>query len=82
MDRYWLLSNTCYGTWLPGKERGFVGRGHVSPSSVAASAPRRKRRGLAAEQARDREQQQCGADRREPYCVSESGHVANVARVS
>ena len=26
MDRYWLLSNTCYGTWLPGKERGFVGR--------------------------------------------------------
>jgi hypothetical protein len=26
MDRYWLLSNTCYGNWLPGDSRGFVGR--------------------------------------------------------
>ena len=26
MDRYWLLTNTCYGTWLPGDRRGFVGR--------------------------------------------------------
>lgn len=26
MDRYWLLTNTCYGTWLPGKQTGFVGR--------------------------------------------------------
>ncbi len=25
MDRHWLLSNTMYGTWLPGSERGFVG---------------------------------------------------------
>jgi hypothetical protein len=25
MDRYWLLTNTCYGTWLPGKGSGFVG---------------------------------------------------------
>src|SRR5947209_1222844 len=25
MDRYWLLTNTCYGTWLPGDARGFVG---------------------------------------------------------
>ena len=25
MDRYWLLTNTCYGTWLPGKAGGFVG---------------------------------------------------------
>ena len=25
MDRYWLLTNTCYGTWLPGDGRGFVG---------------------------------------------------------
>ena len=25
MDRYWLLSNTCYGRWLPGDPRGFVG---------------------------------------------------------
>jgi hypothetical protein len=24
-DRYWLLTNPCYGTWLPGKESGFVG---------------------------------------------------------
>ena len=25
MNRYWLLTNTCYGTWLPGDARGFVG---------------------------------------------------------
>jgi REP element-mobilizing transposase RayT len=25
MDRYWLLTNTCYGSWLPGDARGFVG---------------------------------------------------------
>lgn len=35
MDRYWLLTWTTYGTWLPGDDRGFVsnvdrgdGRGH------------------------------------------------------
>ena len=27
MDRYWLLSNTCYGTWLPGDERGWLRKG-------------------------------------------------------
>jgi REP element-mobilizing transposase RayT len=26
MDRVWLLTNTCYGTWLPGAAPGFVGR--------------------------------------------------------
>jgi REP element-mobilizing transposase RayT len=26
MNRYWLLTNTCYGTWLPGDARGFVAR--------------------------------------------------------
>ena len=25
MDRYWFLTWTTYGTWLPGDERGFVG---------------------------------------------------------
>ena len=25
MDRYWLLTNTCYGNWLPGDGRGFFG---------------------------------------------------------
>lgn len=25
MNRYWLLTNTTYGTWLPGDHRGFVG---------------------------------------------------------
>jgi len=25
MDRHWLITWTCYGTWLPGEERGFVG---------------------------------------------------------
>jgi REP element-mobilizing transposase RayT len=26
MERFWLLSSTFYGIWLPGDERGFVGR--------------------------------------------------------
>jgi REP element-mobilizing transposase RayT len=26
MDRHWFLTNTCYGNWLPGDPRGFVGR--------------------------------------------------------
>jgi len=26
MHRHWLLSSSFYGTWLPGDERGFVGR--------------------------------------------------------
>jgi REP element-mobilizing transposase RayT len=26
MDRYWLLTSTTYGNWLPGDERGFVSR--------------------------------------------------------
>lgn len=25
MDRYWLITWTCYGAWLPGDRRGFVG---------------------------------------------------------
>jgi len=25
MNRVWLLTNACYGTWLPGDARGFVG---------------------------------------------------------
>ena len=31
MDRYWFLTWTTYGTWLPGDKRGFVGP--VSDSS-------------------------------------------------
>jgi REP element-mobilizing transposase RayT len=26
MDRYWFLTSTFYGNWLPGDPRGFVGR--------------------------------------------------------
>jgi REP element-mobilizing transposase RayT len=26
VDRYWLLTSTTYGTWLPGDSRGFVSR--------------------------------------------------------
>lgn len=26
MDCYWLLTWTCYGHWLPGDQRGFVGK--------------------------------------------------------
>ena len=25
VDRYWFLTWTAYGTWLPGDDRGFVG---------------------------------------------------------
>ena len=25
MDRHWLITWTCYGSWLPGSARGFVG---------------------------------------------------------
>jgi hypothetical protein len=30
MDRYWLLTWTTYGTWLPGDQRGSVERSHNS----------------------------------------------------
>jgi len=33
MDRYWLITWTCYGTWLPGDRRGFVS--HVRDESGA-----------------------------------------------
>jgi hypothetical protein len=29
MDRYWLLTWTCYGSWLSGDQRGFVGNVRV-----------------------------------------------------
>jgi REP element-mobilizing transposase RayT len=28
MDRYWLLTWTCYGQWMPGDDRGFVSGVH------------------------------------------------------
>ena len=31
VDRYWFLTWTTYGTWLPGDERGFVG---VAPNDL------------------------------------------------
>jgi len=31
MDRYWLLTSTTYGTWLPGDGRGFVTNVRVGP---------------------------------------------------
>ena len=30
-DRYWLLTWTTYGTWLPGDSRGFVSNIRISP---------------------------------------------------
>jgi hypothetical protein len=36
MDRYWLLTWTTYGTWLPGDKRGFV-----SPVRTGAGSERR-----------------------------------------
>jgi REP element-mobilizing transposase RayT len=31
MDRYWLLTSTTYGTWLPGDHRGFVSNVREGP---------------------------------------------------
>jgi REP element-mobilizing transposase RayT len=31
MDRYWLLTSTTYGTWLPGDRRGFVSNVREGP---------------------------------------------------
>lgn len=40
MDRYWLLTSTTYGTWLPGDSRGFVGETRdASWAKVLHNAP-------------------------------------------
>ncbi len=51
MDRYWLLTWTTYGTWLPGDERGFVSnvRGGEGPEvrhNVPGTEPDARQRGL------------------------------------
>jgi REP element-mobilizing transposase RayT len=40
MDRFWLLTNTCYGNWLPGDRRGFVGRVWEHRATDPEEAPR------------------------------------------
>jgi REP element-mobilizing transposase RayT len=40
MDRYWLLTNTCYGNWLPGARLGFVGRVWEHREQDSDSEPR------------------------------------------
>ena len=39
MDRYGLLSNTCYGNWLPGDSREFIARRGGSVRSIRADRP-------------------------------------------
>ncbi len=51
MDRYWLLTWTTYGTWLPGDDRGFVsnvddGAGHGHRVNQPGTSPTSKQRGL------------------------------------
>src|SRR5690349_21441570 len=51
MDRYWLLTWTTYGTWLPGDDRGFVsnvdqGDGKGDRLNQVGSEPAAKIRGL------------------------------------
>jgi REP element-mobilizing transposase RayT len=51
MDRYWLLTWTTYGTWLPGDERGFVtnvraGEGPEVRHYAPGTEPDAKQRGL------------------------------------
>ena len=35
MDRHWLMTWTCYGTWLSGDARGFVGNVREEDGSSA-----------------------------------------------
>ena len=37
MDRYWLLTWTTYGTWLPGDARGFVSNVADGPDPRSAT---------------------------------------------
>ena len=51
MDRYWLLTWTTYGTWLPGDDRGFVsnvldGEGPEVKHNLPGTKPDAKQRGL------------------------------------
>ncbi len=51
MDRYWLLTWTTYGTWLPGDDRGFVSnvRDKEGPEvrhNTPGTVPDAKHRGL------------------------------------
>jgi len=51
MDRYWLLTWTTYGTWLPGDDRGFVsnvrdGDGPEVRHNAPGMEPDAKQRGL------------------------------------
>ncbi|MDB5335104.1 MAG: hypothetical protein JWN70_723 [Planctomycetaceae bacterium] len=44
VDRYWFLTWTTYGTWLPGDDRGFVGfvsdqTGQLAPHNQFGTAP-------------------------------------------
>jgi REP element-mobilizing transposase RayT len=39
MDRFWLLSWTCYGNWLPGAQRGFVGNVRELGEQVVHNIP-------------------------------------------
>lgn len=51
MDRFWLLTWTTYGTWLPGDDRGFVsnvrlGNGPEVRHNAPGTTPDTKMRGL------------------------------------
>lgn len=51
MDRYWLLTWTTYGAWLPGDDRGFVsnlrdGEGPKVRHDVPGAVADAKQRGL------------------------------------
>jgi len=51
VDRYWLLTWTTYGTWLPGDERGFVSgvrddHGDIALHNQPGTEYERKLRGL------------------------------------
>jgi hypothetical protein len=39
MDRQWLITWTCYGTWLPGTARGFVGNVRDMEANKSSTTP-------------------------------------------
>ena len=51
MDRFWLLTSTTYGTWLPGDERGSVSRSFTDTGdrcydNIPLTDPTKPARGL------------------------------------
>src|SRR5262245_28483307 len=49
MDRYWFLTSTFYGNWLPGEQKGFVSRVRDRRPNEEVSEVRREHNVLGSE---------------------------------